>query len=373
MPEWILAVADGLTGTNRTFIDGLDFTIARNRDGGSVLTTSVEARDPRVAELLVGKRAIKAYRGGVLRFHGKIWEPLRHTADLVHVEARSPFAGVVMNRRVRALTTFTNVDLVTIATSLITTQNGFSPTRLVVGSTTTTSNASRSIEPGKSVGEAIVELTQVASSFTFRETPIETAGVQAEINFLRTSAVAVSNALVFEFGESTTGKLRDYEVVTMLPRNRITARGQTEAGAELISTQQDAASIAEWDLYEDDVAFGTPDLQATVDAHAAGELRAAPPQTFSVTPGPESPMLWDSFDVADKGRFRVVNGPLDLSGSAWINSATVKVSKNGAETLESLVLQSTADPSVKVVGNPAKVFDRYTAELERRIAQLERR
>jgi hypothetical protein len=332
--EWLLAVTD-LATVNKLFLEGSDLEVTRDLNGGMSMTFGVEARDAAIAELTVGRRAVKAYRNGVLRVHGRVWEPVRYGPEMVHFEVRDPWA-VVRNRRVRDLVTYTATDAGDIAWALIALQNGYKTTRLREGANANSVNRDRTYDPGKLVGEAVEQLAGVINGFWFRVDPVDgVAGTQAELVVLHPASGATKNVL-FEFGDDTTGGLEGFELQVLLPRNRVVARG---GEGTVPAVAEDAASILANDLYEDEVSFTDVTVQTTLQQHADAELRANPIKTFTFDPGPTGPMLWDDFDVGDIVGFRIENGSLIETGTGRVTSASVSVGNGGAESLSKIVLE----------------------------------
>jgi hypothetical protein len=337
MPTWQLAVTD-LASANKLFLEGSGLEVTRDLNGGTSLKFGAEARDAALAELTVGKRGIKAYRDGELRFHGRVWEPVRYAPDVVQFECRDPWA-VVKNRRIREEVSYALVDAGDIAWDLVSLQNGYKTTRLREGANADSQDRDRTYEAGKLVGEAIEQLAGVINGFWFRVDPVDgVAGTQAELVILHPASGADRDVL-FEFGEATSAGLDGFDLQVLLPRNRIVARGGE--GTEP-AVAEDAASIAEYDLYEDEVSFTDVTVQATLQAHADAELRPAPIKTFTFDPGPTAPMLWDDFDVGDVVGFRIENGPLVETGTGRVTSATVNVGDAGAETLSRIVMEQVS-------------------------------
>lgn len=331
---WNVVIAD-VGGFTRSFIEGIGFQHTRRLNGWSDVRFSLDTLDVRTVEVSVGERTVKAWRDGVLRFHGRIWEPLQDTASLVQVEARDPFAGL-MARRVRTETVDNFTDAGLIGWNLINAQNAFTSTNISQGVIDTSVSRSRTYEAGKTVGEAIVQLTEVEDGFFFTIDPDESVpGVYGLYRVkYPTSGSDRSASVRFEYGEGTQANIADYAISTLLPVNRITATGQ-----QLTSSAEDVASQNQYGMYEQEKAFSSVTLQATLDEHAAAELRPAPIEVFSVTPNPESPLLYEDFDVGDLVGLTIRHGRINRTISARVTEATVNVDDNSDERLSGLILE----------------------------------
>lgn len=339
MPEWLLAITDLDESNTRTFLEGNDLKLTRRLNGGNTLTFNAESRDERFEEISIGNRGVKAYRDNELRFHGRVWEPMTWRATQINVECQDPWAHVE-NRRVAAGTVYQNTLAEDIAWALIedvAVDDAFGTVvRIQRGPNDMSVSRDRTYETGKPVGEAVRELAGVINGFYFRIDPVDDVpGIQAEFVTLYPESGTDHPEVRFEYGEGTLANLDDYEMRQMLPRNQIRARG----AEGLTTVAQDAASIQEFDLIEDEVSFTTVELLATLEQHAENELQPDPLEIFSLTPGLEAPALWDDFDVGDTVRFRLVNGALTRAGSALVTEATVSVSDGGSEQLQQIVIQ----------------------------------
>lgn len=344
MSDYAVVITD-LLGNNIAFLDGFNLETTRRLSSFCDGKFELKSRDPALAGIFVGKRAVKVYRNGLLRAHGRIWEPLSYDQDKVTVEFRDPW-GVIQNRRIRAQTRFDQIEAFTIAWDLIEAQNGYYTTRLRQAAQQGTSQLrDRTYDPGKLVGEAVEQLSEVLNSFWFRIDPVDgVAGTQGEFVTLYPDSGSTRPTCLFEYGDETSGTIETYEVQVLLPRNRVTARGALVGGdaasTQLTSVFQDDDSILEYDLYDDEVSFSDVSEQTTLDQHAAEELRPAPIKTYSFVPLPgRGPMLWDDFDVGDIISFRILNGAFEEAGTGRVTACTVKASDNGAEQITNLTME----------------------------------
>jgi len=341
VPHWLASVEENAGGAV-SFIDATGLEITRRLNGGNEAKFTLDARDPKAGDLAIASRSMAFYRDGTLRLRGKIWEPLIYRANSVSVEVRDPWF-TLEHRRVRTTTRYTATDAGTIAWNLINDQNSLSTTRIQQGTITASVSRDRTYERGKQVAEAIKQLSEVINGFYFRFDPVDdTPGTHAELVVMPATASGTTLAGVkFEFGEETISNIEDYEVSVFLPRNRVTSVGAPlEGEGEITAVATDAASVTTYDLFDEEASFATVETTGTLQEHADEEVRADPIKTYSLSLGPDAPMLWDDFDVGDIISFYIENGELTETGTARVVEATVEVTDEDSERLKGLVIQA---------------------------------
>jgi len=348
MPEWQL-VSTSLASENLTLFEGLGLRLRRRLNGGNTLTFAMEAQDTRISDILIGECGIKAYRGATLRFHGRVWEPTTFGPDLVTFVCEDPWAHVE-NRRVATADglplVYTATDAGAIAWNLILLAKTepvtslSTPVRIRQGTTAASIARDRTYEVGKPIGEAIRELANVQNGFYFRVDPVDSvAGTQAEIVFLYPTSGTTQTNVRLQFGADTLSNIADYEIVQTLPRNQVRARGSS-SDSSIITTVRDIASIAKYDMFEDDVSFSNVSVAATLSQNANEMLEGSAVETIKIVPAPNGPMLWDDFDVGDTLLYYISHGALTRIGSLLITEVEVTVTDGGFEHITSLIGQT---------------------------------
>jgi hypothetical protein len=334
MPPFSAAVTE-LGGTVRGYPDFQNLKLTRRlgpSGGGNTISFDCDALSSAIADAEVASRAIKLYDGSSLRFYGKIDDPLVDTPSLVQVVAKD--FGWLDHRREQGTaggpTVYTATGAGAIVTDLLARQNARGETRLRMGTVASSVNRDRTYDPGKVVSEAILELAKVDDGFYFRVDPVDgVAAKHAEIVVLYPASGADKPGVKFEFGDDTIGNLETFTRTRKRPLNVATATGQA-----LRSTRSDAASIAAYDLIEDEVAYSDVVVQQTLDENAQSLLRPAINSVYSFTPLSKGdgageinvPRLFVDFDVGDIVRLSVEYGRIaDFNLKARVLEATIAV------------------------------------------------
>lgn len=350
---WSLACVDN-AGKTRAFVPFRGLTVRRDLNGGNVLQGRADQLADAMSELDVGSRALKLYDldAAALRFHGKIDDPLEDDEDDVAFVAKD--FGWLDQRRVQpdpAARTFAARDAGLIASDLLAAQNARGPTRLRMGAVQASQPRDRTYDPGKVVSEAIAELAKVDDGVYFVTNPVDgAAGTHAEIVVRYPASGTDRPGARFEFGDGTLANLAAFKRTRLRPLNFVTTTGANMGeGAALYSQRSDAASIAAYDLVEDEVAYATVTEQATLDQHAADALEPAPKNVYSFAAAPSSaqpgepyvPRLWRDFDVGDVCRLTILHGRVSCKNvPVRVTSATVAIADDAdAEQLASIVFE----------------------------------
>lgn len=331
-------------GNNRAFLQPHDLRITRRLNSHMSVSGAILTHEDSASEISLGDRAIKVYQDGVLRFRGKLSEPLVDDQDWCRFVAHDPFYFLA-RRRLQAATTFTATDAGAIAWSLINTQNGRSTTRIAQGTITTSVNRDRSYVEGDIVGTLITQLSEVDQGFYFVIDPVETDGVHGEIMVRWPDPGSSAAGALLGYGADTVGNLAGFQRIMRLPINRIRATGVIIGEQVLDSYAEDAASIAQYGLLEEERAFDSVSLQATLDQHALHDLEPTAHSQWQLSVAQDGdsgifvPSLWTDFDVGDTVPFTIRHGRVDVSTTGVVASATVSVSDSGdSYRLESLLL-----------------------------------
>lgn len=343
---WAVAVTD-LESNARAVIRPHDLKLTTRLNSHATATFKLGVHEEFADELSVGDRVVKVYKNGQLRFHGKIAAPLTEDKDWIYVTAHDPFF-FLSRRRLQTATTFTATDAGTIAWSLIDTQNARSTTRLRQGTLQASVSRDRSYIEGDIVADLIKNLAEVDSGFSFIIKPVdEVAGILGEFE-VRWPLPGADSAAMFGYGNATVGNLSNYEVEYALPINRLRATGSVEGETVLSAYREDAASIAQYDLMEDERSFNSVVLTETLDQHALANLQPQPATTYRVQISDQAsgdpngvfvPSLFTDFGVGDTVLLSIRHGRLDISQRSRVAEATLAISDVGSsERLENLLL-----------------------------------
>lgn len=352
MHEHRIIITD-LLGGQKAFPDVYGLKLTRRINGACSVGFSVATDDHDAIELLIASRVVKYYRDGVLRFAGRIGEPFVERTDYVACAAYDPFfyltdrhvgAGVMVPGNGRDPLVFGSTDAGEIAWELISTHGD---TNLAEGTIAPSVVRDRVYEGGKSIGEAIVQLTEVDDGFFFRIDALDDAAPNfATFNVLYPNSGTVSDQSRFEFGPGTLDNLDEdsLEVERFLPVNRAIVLGGSGGGPDVpFAVVENAASQDEYGVFEKWLDLGDATDGVTLQQHGLAELSPNPRVTIRCSALEGAPALFDDFDVGDLVRVHVNTGRTIYTGSLRVNQVTLEVDDDtGAETLTGLVMESPA-------------------------------
>jgi hypothetical protein len=337
MPSWAFllanqsgnAVAELATGAGRSL------TFTRNAYPEATVTISHDddAASKFFDTLSNGIPTLRAYRDGVLRFHGELapfTEALEETATISLV-FRGPFARLIgygqsRGRFTAASRIFTATDAGQIAKTLIDEATGSGV------ATTGTIGASKTRDRTyqyANVGEAIVNLTRVLDGFDFEVTPIEyTSGNIGQFNVYASQGSDRSSTVLFQYGPETVANVREVTRQTEPPINYARVIGTNGRFA----VKSDAASIAKYGYWTVQESLSDVAEQATLDDKAQALLRPDPIKVVAFTPDPTlAPLPWDDYWLGDTVSFFGRRGAFVEDVTARINKITVVIDDEGNE------------------------------------------
>jgi hypothetical protein len=340
MPSWSFLLADsqgnGLadlaTGAGRT----LTFTRNAYPEAAVTISHDDDAATVFFDALSNGIPTLRAYRDGVLRFHGELapfTEQLEETAQL-SLLFRGPFARLIGYGQSRGSFTavskiFTAIDAGQIAKTLIdeATGSGVATTGTIEASKT----RDRTYQYAN-IGEAITNLTRVLDGFDFEVTPIEYAsGDLGQLNVYAAQGSDVSDTVLFQYGPETIANVRSVARQIEPPINYARVLGTNG----LPAVKQDAASIAKFGYWIVQESLSDVSEQTTLDDKAQALLRPDPIKVVAFSPDPTlAPAPWDDYWLGDTVSFFGQRGAFTEDVTARINKITVVVDDEGNEAAE---------------------------------------
>lgn len=345
---WEFELCD-LAGVTIGLLRPRSVRVTRNLNAASSMELTVDSAPALTTAAFVrGWRAPTAGGARVVRATGKIQGGLllaaaRDALETLDIVATDGY-GVLADRLVQAAATYTATTPGDIVADLITDQNARAATGLAAPTNDAGPPRDRSYDPGKNVAEAIAQLAEVDDGFYFRVDPTEDAAFSQLV--LLHPAPGNDETASFEFGEGTRANLARIQVDVRPPVNHVLAFGAGSGDAQLVSAQSDAASIAEYGLFDASASFSDVVVQATLDQHALDMLRPAERRTFRVEVASstgngelETPSPWDGFDVGDTVALNLRTTHLTYTGRALVKSFTVAIDADGVERLSALDFQ----------------------------------
>lgn len=346
--EFGLAVID-LQGRTRAFLDAYDVKLTRRINGANMLECSVPSDDSKARELLLGSRALRLYRNGETRFMGVIRSPFVDEANWVRVTAYDPFAHFMdLHVGDESLTprVFTATDAGAIAEALLFDLSLGGMNHLDTGDVDASVLRDRTYEPGKSIGEAVVELANVDDGFFFR---IDADGLPVGSKFGTFNVIWPTSGesredVRFEFGEGTRDNIEEssLEIERFDPVNWVVATGGTDLeGSPLAVLVENAASQSEYGLYQVWAQFSDVTEVTTLRDHAVGFLEPNPRIVARFDALEGAPALFDDFDVGDTVSVYIDTGRVVYDFAARVNQVVLEIGDDSAsERLTGIVLET---------------------------------
>jgi hypothetical protein len=271
------------------------------------------------------------------------------------------FFDVLMKRVFRQnRTAFTNVDAGQIAQAIISEANAQSPTGITITSIDTTVPRTRTYSRFSSMGQAIVELSQVENGFDFEVVGTEFR-VYANQGVDRSASAAAGVDQVVLGVQAATQNVATFsrKIDTSSFTNRVAAI--TTGSIEVV---EDTDSVTQYGLYEVSQSLG-PVSSDVGRAYAAAEVavRGLPIETITVSLLPtdedERVPRFDGngndddsyFGLGDKLRVVVQDPDLPLIDQAFrVFGATVSLDANGVERLSDLQLAAPLRTNISTTG-----------------------
>lgn len=337
--KWMFVLADhaGANLAELSTATGKTLTFARNGvpEARMVISHDDDAATRLLDALVNGVPTLRAYRDGVLRFHGYLApfsEELEEDTKL-NLVFRGPFGRLVGDGQARGRfvsASYTQVDAGQIAWSLIAAAQASGTAGIGSGTIEATKLRDRTYE-NVNVGEAVTALTRVLDGFDFEVTPIEyTAGIIGHFNVYSSQGV-VQTAVRFEYGPDT---LRNVRKVTRQMQPPINVARVLGANG-LVSVKTDAASVATHGRWEVQESLSDVSEQATLDDRAQAMLRPNWIRVVGFSPEPElAPAPWDDFWLGDTVLFYGWRGAFAEATTSRVSKVTIVVDDEGNEATE---------------------------------------
>lgn len=325
-------------------------TVQRVLSGASTAGFTIRADNPILANVLSGDLLIKAYRNGVLLFHGLMTSIEFSSDDPTNVPTIAVTATDASFRLVHRIsgksaagTLFNGVDRLDITESLIDTANSEGETGIKVNSPHDNcgSNAVYIAGPYRYLSECLTELGQTLDGFDWRMDPIEYAA--GKINQFTAAAAIGSNkaGVVFQYQGRGNARLPKFQRDWSNLANKayhITATGPTDPSGVLNAS--DATSIAARGLYETlvDADLTNTALRNTLLSDTVA-VRKTPRNIFSFQPEFDDgtgrvPVYGTDYQIGDTIRASLIyNGVTLIDGSVRVYKMQFDVDDNNRETL----------------------------------------
>ena len=301
---------------------------------------SLEVRDPGdLADLegAVYRRAVAAWRNGVLRFNGQIVEH-EETPEGFTIVAKDAYYNMSW-RRVRTDITLGTGDAGGMAQALIDAQNFLQNSFLVEGTINpSVDGIGVKVKEGMVVAEQIDTFARFVGSFAFTIDAVMDVGTLGEFNAHFPINVVKEKAR-FEFGSRTLENVETYARKALPLVNKINVVGEMAGGATGVGQATSTTSPAIHGLWEDERGHVRVDTISRLEQIAASQIMHYPKYAVSFRPTAEAPQLFTDFDVIHSVPTLIQRRGKTYTGNKPVQRVTISLDPDsGAEVMEELVL-----------------------------------
>lgn len=345
-------------------LTGVSFTQQLNQNGsfqGHLLLSGVNAAAFNIdASTIPGRNAIYVDRDGVLVWGGVIWGRSYNSTDQILSLSALEFMSYFTHRRITTTTSFTNIDQLVIAKTLVEDAQSVPYGDIGVlyntaGQTTSGKLVDRVYYDYelKTVFNAVQDLSRQQDGFDFNidvyYDGITGLPAKAFNTYYPKSGTTWSAndpyALVFNF---PAGNIVEYEYPEdgSLVANRIYALGAGSNEGKLISVAEDIDKFAEgWALLEEQSNYSDITDQTVLDNLASGQVLAQsyPPTTVKIVVPPYIDPIYGTYQVGDEVRLLIIDNrfPQGLDEIYRLVGLSVQPGEDGPERATLTLTQGT--------------------------------
>jgi hypothetical protein len=331
-------------------ITGVNFTQSLNAAGtfsGQLLLSGVDAEAMNVsAGTIPGRTAVYVDRDGVLVWGGVIWSREYNSADQHLKLSAREFESYFERRRILTNQTFTAVDQLTIAQTLVNQSQAITGGNVGIVVPTNTSGVTVTktyyTYEYKTLYSALLDLSRATDGFDFNVrvaydgggNPTKSLVMSYPKSGTRYSATNPSG-LVFEFPAGNVVEY-SYPEDASIAANNVYAVGAGSNEGKLTATGVDSTKVTDgWPLLEDSVNYSDITDSTLLQKLANGQVAAVayPPTTLRlVTPPSQNPVLGTYF-IGDDIRIRITDDrfPTGLDATYRLVALNVTPGENGPE------------------------------------------
>ena len=330
--------------------------------GGLTASCSISSFSSEATEVSLADRVLRVYDSelDVIRFHGRLRDPLERSPGAISLNAASPLASAQRFLLVRLKRS--NQGPAQTFKDLIDQEHARSSlhTRVLTPLPATPAIDLIRFNRGTELAQALRELTalEIDDGIFYLERPVDEDLIWTEIEVLYPDSGVVSSAR-FDYdagsatGQGGGGNCVDYKVVEGLPINGVHATGGASGDDPAQPKHRwvsDPDSVDDHGLLETFVAMPDVNDKGKLAKKARKHLQPEGALTFSFTPMPAGnataggvyvPRLWRDFDPGDYVRFSVDDGATqyhDVVGR--VLEATISVAdQDETEQLDAITLE----------------------------------
>lgn len=296
--------------------------------GGSLETVA--------GNLAPGKTCLWIDRNGSLRFGGIVWTASGSVDGNSLDISASDFHSYTRRREIRSTTTFTAVDQLTIARTLIDNLQDTAGSLDIIQTTETSlSGVLRDRTylwyERLGVGEAIENLASVNDGFDWRYVVAYSAGVPTVEFTTSFPKLGFRTPYVFDLGSNVELLSFTEDGTSLVNRAEAIGIGEGEAISQALASLTNSAALLEYPLYERSETFNDIYFQSTLEGKARLMLaRGAKPITqYTVRLSPDAQPRLGSYKVGDIVQLRGEYGYLSVADDFRIVSLAYSVGTDG--------------------------------------------
>jgi hypothetical protein len=339
MSEYKYILWDYRTGQKEIFPEVMNrqYSYQLNRAGKASFTLPITVERLQRFDIYLGVTRLLIYRENALIWAGVVWEVNEGVSDDGDVTIQCTEIFHILSEKRYTSNTYTATDAGTIAWGLINTTQGLTGGDLGItqGVLQATQNRDRSYFD-ESIGEKIIQLTEVINGFDFVITPsikINTLGV---FNVYAKRGSTITNFRL-EYGEGLKNNIQSWSrkrtVSDMF--NSIIVEGEGVGETILTSTATDNALITSVGLLEGRKQEKSISQQATLNQKADEYIRVHKTEQpiYDITLN-NAYNDFGKYDVGDIVPIRIKYGYVDINTTMRIYGIDVRVSDAGEESIK---------------------------------------
>jgi hypothetical protein len=328
---------------------GVNFTQSLNAAGtfnGSILLSGLPATANAANSTIPGKNYVAVDRDGIIVWAGPIWfREWDSASQHLHITARE-FESYFERRRITTTQTYTNVDQLLIAKTLI--NNAQAVTGGNVGVITGTETSTQLVSKTyynyelKTVYQALLDLSRSTNGFDFNIAAAYDGGGSVSktlvLGFPQSGVRYSSSSVTAPVFEFPSGNIVEYQYPEdgSIAANTLYAIGAGSNEGMLLSTAVSSTQLAAgYPLLEDAVNYSDVTDTALLANLAAGQLAAVayPPTTLKIVVPPYVDPVLGSYTVGSDARIRITDSrfPTGLDAVYRIVALNATPGENGPE------------------------------------------
>jgi hypothetical protein len=339
MSEYKYILWDYRTGQKEIFPEVMNrqYSYQLNRAGKASFTVPITAERLQRFDIYLGVTRLLIYRENDLIWAGVVWEIQEGASDDGDVTIQCTEIFHILSEKRYTSNNYTATDAGTIAWGLINTTQGLTGGNLGLtqGTIETTQNRDRAYFD-ESVGEKIIQLTEVINGFDFLITPSIKVNTLGVFNVYAKRGSTITDFRL-EYGEGLKNNIQSWSRKKTLSDmfNSIIVEGQGLGDARLTSTQTDNVLINAVGLLEGRKQDKSVTKQDTLNQKADEYIRVHKTEQpiYDITLN-NAYNDFGKYDVGDIVPIRIKYGYVDINTTMRIYGIDVRVSDAGEESIK---------------------------------------